>query len=157
MSAIIKKEIGLDPVFASVGQRVFTNSFVEKLRKENLAIKSGKGKKTKSGTLNNYIPQKGFQEKVLLCDADIKIVGGRRGGGKEQPVDCKVVTPFGLRRMGDLKIGDIITCPATGEMQHVIQIYEHPKKDAYRVNFADGTSTECGLEHLWLIHQQAYQ
>ncbi len=156
MSAIIKKEIGLDPVFASVGQRVFTNSFVEKLRKENLAIKSGKGKKTKSGTLNNYIPQKGFQEKVLLCDADIKIVGGRRGGGKEQPVDCKVVTPFGLRRMGDLKIGDIITCPATGEMQHVIQIYEHPKKDAYRVNFADGTSTECGLEHLWLIHQANY-
>lgn len=66
----------LDPVFASVGQKVYTYEYIEKLRAENLQRKRD-GKK-----LMNLIPQKGFQEYVLMSQADIKIVGGRRGGGK---------------------------------------------------------------------------
>lgn len=69
-------EEGLDPVFASVGQKVYTYEHVQKLRKENLDRKRD-GKK-----IVNFIPQAGFQEKVLMTQADIKIVGGKRGGGK---------------------------------------------------------------------------
>ena len=66
----------LDPVFAKMGKKVYTYAYVEKLRKENLqAKKDGK-------PIYNLIPQKGFQEKVLCTQADIKIVGGKRGGGK---------------------------------------------------------------------------
>ena len=58
-----------------MGKEVYTYEYIEKLRKENLQLKKD-GK-----PIYNLIPQKGFQEKVLL-QADIKIVGGRRGGGK---------------------------------------------------------------------------
>ena len=66
----------LDPVFLKFGKKVYTYKYIEKLRKENLENKK-EGK-----PIYNLIPQKGFQEKVLLTQADIKIVGGKRGGGK---------------------------------------------------------------------------
>ena len=65
-----------DPVFLKFGKKVYTYEYIEKLRKENLQLKKD-GK-----PIYNLIPQKGFQEKVLLTQADIKIVGGKRGGGK---------------------------------------------------------------------------
>ena len=72
----IKEDKNLDPVFLKMGKRVYTYKYVESLRKENLKLKKD-GK-----PIYNLIPQKGFQEKVLMTQADIKIVGGKRGGGK---------------------------------------------------------------------------
>lgn len=68
----------LDPVFAKYGQAVYTYEHIQELRRENLDIKAGRRK----GKIVNLIPQAGFQERVLLSDADIKIIGGKRGGGK---------------------------------------------------------------------------
>ena len=76
--------------------------------------------------------------------------GGNRGGGKMQSLDSIVMTPFGERKMGEIKEGDIISNP-NGSPQKVIQVHEHPQKELYRLIFEDGASTECGLEHLWLI------
>lgn len=66
----------LDPVFLKFGKKVYTYKYIDALRKENLQLKKD-GK-----PIYNLIPQKGFQEKVLLTQADIKVVGGKRGGGK---------------------------------------------------------------------------
>lgn len=66
----------LDPVFLAHGQRVYRYEYIQKLRKENLERKRD-GKK-----IVNLIPQAGFQERVLSTQADIKIIGGRRGAGK---------------------------------------------------------------------------
>lgn len=140
----------IDPVFAKVGKRVYTYEYIEKLRKENLQLKKD-GK-----PIFNLIPQKGFQEKVLLTQADIKIVGGKRGGGKATSVDSQIVTPFGYRRLGDLKVGDIISDPVTGGMQNVIAIYEHPNKDLYEITFDDGCTCECCEDHLWKVRQTGY-
>ena len=137
----------LDPVFLKFGKRVYTYEYVEKLRKENLQLKKD-GK-----PIYNLIPQKGFQEKVLLTQADIKIVGGRRGGGKVLPNETPIVTPFGMRLNGDLKIGQTISNPVTGGFEKVIAIYEHPNHDFYEIMFDDGTTCECGLEHLWKVRQ----
>lgn len=140
----------IDPVFAKMGKRVYTYEYIEKLRKENLQLKKD-GK-----PIYNLIPQKGFQEKVLLTQADIKIVGGRRGGGKATSVDSQIVTPFGYRRLGDLKVGDIISDPVTGGMQSVIAIYEHPNKELYEITFDDGSTCECCEDHLWKVRQTGY-
>lgn len=140
----------LDPVFLKMGQRVFRYDYIQQLRKENLELKRD-GKK-----LLNLIPQAGFQEKVLLAGADIKIVGGKRGGGKLTPNSSLIVTPFGYRKLGDLKVGDIISDPCTGGMEKVIAIYEHPNHDVYKVTFDDGSECECGLEHLWKVRQTGY-
>ena len=139
-----------DPVFLKFGKKVYTYDYIEKLRKENLQLKKD-GK-----PINNLIPQKGFQEKVLLTQADIKIVGGKRGGGKATSVNSLIVTPWGYRRLGDLKVGDIISDPVTGGMQTVIAIYEHPQKDLYEVTFDDGCTCECCEDHLWLVRQTGY-
>ena len=149
----VKKAIDdkyIDPVFAKMGKRVYTYEYIEKLRKENLQLKKD-GK-----PIYNLIPQKGFQEKVLLTQADIKIVGGKRGGGKATSVDSQIVTPFGYRRLGDLNVGDLISDPVSGGMQKVIAIYEHPQKELYEVTFDDGSKCECCDEHLWLVRQTGY-
>ena len=140
----------LDPVFLKFGKKVYTYEYVDSLRQENLKLKKN-GK-----PIFNLIPQKGFQEKVLLTQADIKIVGGKRGGGKVVPNDTPIITPFGLRKNGDLKIGQIISNPVTGGFEKVIDIYEHPDHDFYEMMFDDGTSCECGLEHLWVVRQTGY-
>ena len=103
-----KEEKIYDPVFLKFGKKVYTYDYVDSLRKENLQLKKD-GK-----PIYNLIPQKGFQEKVLLTQADIKVVGGRRGGGKATSVNSLIVTPFGYRRLGDLQVGDIISDPVSG-------------------------------------------
>lgn len=65
----------LDPVFARFGVEIYTNEYAEQLREENLHL--GAGEK-----IYNILPQAGFQEEVLINDADIKMIGGNRGGGK---------------------------------------------------------------------------
>lgn len=140
----------LDPVFLAMGQKVYTYNYIEQLREENLQ------KKVTGKRSYNLVPQKGFQEKVLLSDADILVCGGKRGGGKAISIDSQVVTPFGMRRYGDLKVGDIVTDPVTGGMEKVLQIYEHPQKDLYEITFDDGTTCECCEEHLWKVRRTGY-
>lgn len=148
MSSAIAEE--LDPVFESVGMKVYTNEYIQKLREENLELKK-QGKKS-----YNLVPQEGFQERVCCADADVVIIGGKKGGGKVLPDDADIITPFGLRKNGDLKKGDIITNPCTGGMQKVIDVYLHPNHDFYEVYFDDGCSVQCGLEHLWKVRQTGY-
>ena len=72
----IDTEKYLDPVFLRHGQRVYTYDLVERIREDNLS------RKKDGRRIFNMCPQAGFQEKVLTTQADIKIVGGKRGGGK---------------------------------------------------------------------------
>lgn len=65
----------LDLVFAKFGVEIYTNEYAEQLREENLRL--GAGEK-----IYNILPQAGFQEEVLINEADIKVIGGNRGGGK---------------------------------------------------------------------------
>lgn len=140
----------LDPVFAEYGMKVYTNEYAQMIRKDNLDKKSN-GKK-----ITSLIPQEGFQETVYLADADVLIIGGKKGGGKVLSNNMLVVTPFGMRANGDLCVGDIISDPVTGGMQRVLQIFEHPNHEFYRLKFDDGTSVECGLEHLWKVRMTGY-
>ena len=129
---------------------VYTYEYAEQLRRENLELKK-KGKR-----IWNIIPQAGFQEKVLTSQADIAIVGGSRGSGKVLPNDADIVTPFGYRKNGDLKIGSILIDPCTGGFERVIQIFEHPNHDFYEITFDDGSTIECGLEHLWKVRETGH-
>lgn len=77
------------------------------------------------------------------------LIGGDEKSGKGQPLDAKVLTPFGFREMGSLKVGSLVTAP-DGSACNVIGIYPLGERQIYRVSFRDGTSTEVTEDHLWL-------
>lgn len=69
---------------------------------------------------------------------------------KAQPLDSKILTPNGFKRMGDMKIGDVIY-GEDGNLHKVVGVYPQGEKDVYKVTFNDGTSTHCCGEHLWTV------
>lgn len=102
------------------------------------------------------MPQEGFQEEVLSSPADIRIIGGNRGGGKCLNINELVCTPFGFRRIGDLKKGDIIT-GLDGGMQKVLYNSYNGVKKLYKVTFVDGSSVTCSADHLWNVKRSNYR
>ena len=71
------------------------------------------------------------------------------GSGKAQPLDAKVLTPAGWRRMGDILPGAVVIA-GDGSHAKVTGVFPQGEKDIFRVVFSDGGSTECCDEHLWL-------
>lgn len=82
---------------------------------------------------------------------DLISMVARPGMGKEQPVDTPTLTPTGWRPMGDLQPGDYVI-GKDGKPTKVMAVYPQGLKQAYQVNFRDGSSVECGAEHLWQVY-----
>lgn len=81
-------------------------------------------------------------ENVLLAD--------EMGLGKLAPLDSRLLTPLGWIEMGDIKLGDNVI-GVDGNATKVVGVYPQGIKDIYKITFTDGSSTECGLEHLWKV------
>lgn len=135
----------LDPVFASVGMEVYTYEYVESLRKENLE------RKKNGQRLYNLIPQKGFQEDMMNIDADIKIIGGKRGLGKTfiglydalPYIFNPEVSMYGFRKYED----DV----ARGIWKSSFQVYRYfgtPVASSFQWNFLQGKGATMKMEHL---------
>lgn len=90
----------------------------------------------------------GFPEVGLV------IIGGNAGSGKAQPLYSKILTPFGWKTMGDIKVGDYII-GSNGNSYSVLNIYPQGIRPIYRVWFDDDTYTDCDEEHLWTVYNQA--
>jgi replicative DNA helicase len=90
----------------------------------------------------------GWQKKDLI------IVAARPAMGKAQPLNSKVLTPTGFKKIGELKIGDVI-CNSGGGIQKVNGVFPQGKKQTYTVMFNDDTETRCCDEHLWLTHSRS--
>lgn len=85
---------------------------------------------------------------------EVTIVAGRPGMGKEQPVDTPVLTPFGWRAIGELRVGEEVI-GSNGRPTHVVGVYPQGGiKQAYSVLFKDGGITECGINHNWFVAPQ---
>ena len=78
------------------------------------------------------------------------LVADEMGLGKEQPLDCGILTPAGWKLMGEIKVGDLVI-GSDGKPTKVKGVFPQGIKDAYRVTFSDGSSTKCGLDHLWNV------
>ena len=83
-------------------------------------------------------------ERISACEASTK-------SGKAQPLSALVYTPFGPKRMGDIRVGDQV-CTPTGTSV-VTQIHPQGPRPIFRVTFADGSTAECTEDHLWEVFE----
>lgn len=127
------------------GQSVFTSEYINSLRKAD----------AKTPNPLKIISQVGGQEKLLSTPADITIYGGMRGGGKALVFNELVCTPFGFRKIQDIKEGDIIT-GLDGGMQRVLYNSYQGFKECVRLKFVDGSYVDCCIDHLWNIKRSNY-
>ncbi len=79
------------------------------------------------------------------------ILADEMGVGKALGVHCRVITPTGLRRFGDLQVGDGVM-GRDGLPHRVIGVYPQGVLPAYRITFSDGSSTLCSDDHLWAVN-----
>lgn len=99
-----------------------------------------------NGECKDFIAQEGGQVDSLRADADIVISGGNRGGGKANTYNTDIITPNGAVKMGDLKVGDVISTPYEGP-QTVEAIFEQGVQTVYKFHFDDGTSVTVMPDH----------
>ena len=75
----------------------------------------------------------------------------KSGQGKAQSMDSDIMTPTGIVKMKDIKIGTKIL-GSDGKEQEVIAIHPQGVIDCYKVTFNDGTEIECNDKHIWRVN-----
>jgi hypothetical protein len=95
--------------------------------------------------------QKEIINTVLEKKSNMTLIDGIWGSGKAQPLDSEVVTPDGIKRMGDLNIGDYV-CTPDGKTAPIIGIFPQGEKNIVKITFSDGSIAECCEDHLWKTH-----
>ena len=86
----------------------------------------------------------------LMAAGTIEIAPLAYMRGRCQPVATPVLTPDGLRPIGELRVGDLVI-GSDGEPTPVIGVYPQGEKDIYRVTTQDGASTLASGDHLWAV------
>jgi len=97
-----------------------------------------------------YLPYQKAGIAFMLSHKDV-LNGDDMGLGKDQPLDAKLLTPNGWIRMGEVQVGDKVL-GSDGKAHRVTGVFPQGMKMVYRVSFQDGSSTECGEEHLWEVN-----
>jgi hypothetical protein len=95
-----------------------------------------------------WTPQEGPQSRAFNNEADELFYGGSAGGGKGNANSSLISTPFGWKKMGDIRVGDQVSNP-DGSVARVIQIHPLGEQDIYEVTFVDGAKTKVTGDHLW--------
>lgn len=86
-----------------------------------------------------------------LGKGELGVIVGSSSFGKAQPLDARIITPNGFKRMGDMKVGDLVI-GRDGKSHKVTNVFPQGKRPIYKVSFSNGTSCECDIEHLWNVN-----
>lgn len=85
----------------------------------------------------------------LVWRPSIWITGGK-GSGKAQPHSSPVLTPYGWKPMGSLKVGNMVSTPGSGTAR-IMAVHPQGEQDIYRLTFTDGRQTRATADHLWKV------
>lgn len=91
-----------------------------------------------------------LQKTVLQCAKRFILVAGGEQAGKELDVDTPISTLHGWKRMGDIRVGDIVF-DQTGEPTLVEWVSQIETKPAYCLKFDNGTEIVASGTHQWLV------
>lgn len=68
---------------------------------------------------------------------------------KPQPLTAPILTPTGWVKMGELRVGDVIS-GAYGEPIRVTHVFDRGVDDVYEITLNDGTSVHATSDHPWI-------
>ena len=91
--------------------------------------------------------QPGFQEKFVRSNVDVCFGGGVLN---PQPLDSLVHTPYGFKRMGDIRVGDIVST-VDGGIQQVLAVIDRGINKCISFRLADGRTVRCGMTHTFPV------
>lgn len=74
---------------------------------------------------------------------------------KPQPLSAPILTPTGWSKMGELKVGDVIS-GAYGEPIRVTHIFDRGVDDVYEVTLNDGTAVQATADHPWMARDTVH-
>lgn len=89
-------------------------------------------------------------EQGILPSQGRLLIAGKPKVGKLARATTSVLTPYGWTTMGAIRPNDEVI-GSDGRPVKVTHIHPQGVKPIYRVTMSDGTSTECGWEHLWNV------
>ena len=79
------------------------------------------------------------------------LIAGSSGSGKALCIDTPIFTNNGWRRMGDLKVGDILF-DLNGTRTNIIHAFDaYTPEFAYSISFDDGDMINASGNHLWSV------
>lgn len=89
-----------------------------------------------------------FLVEIYQNKAQYLVLVGASGWGKAQSIDSMIMTPMGLLRMGDAKIGMII-CTPDRKNAMITGIFPQGILQLYEIETVDGRKTKACGQHLW--------
>ena len=128
----------LSGLFLPSGEPVYTQEYIQALRDAD----------KKHPDKLKIIAQRGGQERMLAIDADIKIVGGSRGGPLEE--DTLVLTERGEIKIKDVKENDVVY-DFGHEKSFVMKNAFFGKLPCYRITLDNGLVYESSFDHIWPV------
>lgn len=100
-----------------------------------------------------FKPNPGPQTLFLAAPEREVLYGGAAGGGKAQPLWCKIATPTGWTTMGDIQVGDKVSTP-DGKFATVTDIWPNGVQAIFKITTRSGRVTHCSIDHLWKVRRE---
>lgn len=104
-------------------------------------------------SLDGKNPLYNYQKHGVRCGTAASggfLVADEMGLGKALSANTLIITPFGKKRIGDIKCGDKVI-GSNGKPTTVIGVYPQPYKQFFKIIFNDGYSIQCCGQHLWSV------
>ena len=90
------------------------------------------------------------QSVALTTDATEVLFGGAAGGGKAGHVNTSVLTLYGVKRLGEIEVGDVVF-DENGQRCNVIAVSEVMHgRPCYKLTFDDGSTIIADEQHQWI-------
>lgn len=100
-----------------------------------------------SGSFNKMMGD--FIRAAVDCDMTL-CLSGSTGSGKNVSKNTMISTVYGLKRLENVKVGDVIF-DEKGQKTKVVKKHSPKEKNFYRITFKDGTTVEAGGGHVWKV------